>query len=144
MDDFLAASCLKKSLNPAEHFVRVKKRRSTGDSNGSQKYFVPHRADLIETYVSSHGFPDPYSPRWHTAFCLILMTFPSERPLVCMIEVSIICLRLLLATSTSAKADDACSKHRLFVCLNNPDPSFDVSYKSSDRYRDVQFNFDKD
>ena len=32
-----------------EHFVRVKKRRDMEDHN----YFVPHRADLIETYVSS-------------------------------------------------------------------------------------------
>ena len=48
VDDFLAASCLKKGLNPAEHFVRVKKRR---DMSGA-KYFVPHRSDLIESYVS--------------------------------------------------------------------------------------------
>ena len=55
VEDFLAASCLKKSLNPVEHFVRVKKRRSAGGDHvpSSQKYFVPHRADLIETYVSS-------------------------------------------------------------------------------------------
>ena len=64
VEDFLAASCLKRSLNPAEHFVRVKKRRSPTGGGGedpthshshsqSQKYFVPHRADLIETYVSS-------------------------------------------------------------------------------------------
>ena len=48
VEDFLAASCLKKSLNPVEHFVRVKKRRDMP----SPKYFVPHRSDLIETYVS--------------------------------------------------------------------------------------------
>jgi hypothetical protein len=48
VEDFLATSCLKKSLNPVEHFVRVKKRRDMA----SPKYFVPHRADLIETYVS--------------------------------------------------------------------------------------------
>lgn len=35
-------------LEPQEHFVRVKKRRDMEDSN----YFVPHRNDLIETYVS--------------------------------------------------------------------------------------------
>ena len=47
VEDFLAASCLKKGLNPAEHFVRVKKRRDMANL----KYFVPHRSDLIETYV---------------------------------------------------------------------------------------------
>jgi hypothetical protein len=31
-----------------ENFVRVKKRREMS----SAKYFVPHRSDLIETYVS--------------------------------------------------------------------------------------------
>lgn len=31
-----------------EHFVRVKKRRDMEDHN----YFVPHRTDSIETYVS--------------------------------------------------------------------------------------------
>ena len=51
VEDFLAASCLKRSLDPVEHFVRVKKRRAEQNSS-SQKYFVPHRADLIETYVS--------------------------------------------------------------------------------------------
>ena len=54
VEDFLAASCLKRSLDPVEHFVRVKKRRGEHNSgSGSQKYFVPHRADLIETYVSA-------------------------------------------------------------------------------------------
>ena len=59
VEDFLAASCLKRSLDPVEHFVRVKKRRERAGAdrdtghNGSQKYFVPHRADLIETYVSA-------------------------------------------------------------------------------------------
>ena len=62
VEDFLAASCLKKSLNAAEHFVRVKRRRQTQQDDaasqggsGSAKYFVPHRADLIETYVSQTG-----------------------------------------------------------------------------------------
>lgn len=48
VEDFLASACLKKGLNPGEHFVRVKKRRDMQ----SIKYFVPHRSDLIETYVS--------------------------------------------------------------------------------------------
>ena len=48
VEDFLASACLKKGLNPVEHFVRVKKRRDMQ----SLKYFVPHRSDLIETYVS--------------------------------------------------------------------------------------------
>ena len=62
VEDFLAASCLKRSLDPVEHFVRVKKRRERAAAdrdahNSSQKYFVPHRADLIETYVSErHHF----------------------------------------------------------------------------------------
>jgi hypothetical protein len=48
VEDFLASACLKKNLNPVEHFLRVKKRRDMPN----QKYFVPHRSDLIETYVS--------------------------------------------------------------------------------------------
>lgn len=48
VEEFLAAGCSRKGLNPSEHFVRVKKRRDMEDHN----YFVPHRSDLIETYVS--------------------------------------------------------------------------------------------
>lgn len=48
VEEFLAAACARRSLNPLEHFVRVKKRRDMEDHN----YFVPHRSDLIETYVS--------------------------------------------------------------------------------------------
>lgn len=47
-EEFLASACIRKGLNPMEHFVRVKKRRDMEDHN----YFVPHRNDLIETYVS--------------------------------------------------------------------------------------------
>jgi T-lymphoma invasion and metastasis-inducing protein 1 len=48
VEEFLASACTRKNLNPMEHFVRVKKRRDMEDHN----YFVPHRTDLIETYVS--------------------------------------------------------------------------------------------
>lgn len=48
VEDFLACACLKKGLNPVEHFVRIKKRKDMPNI----KYFVPHRSDLIETYVS--------------------------------------------------------------------------------------------
>jgi hypothetical protein len=48
VEEFLASACSRKNLNPMEHFVRVKKRRDMEDHN----YFVPHRTDLIETYVS--------------------------------------------------------------------------------------------
>lgn len=48
VEEFLASACNRKSLNPMEHFVRVKKRRDMEDHN----YFVPHRTDAIETYVS--------------------------------------------------------------------------------------------
>lgn len=49
VEEFLASACARKNLNSTEHFVRVKKRREMEDHN----YFVPHRSDLIETYVSS-------------------------------------------------------------------------------------------
>lgn len=48
VEEFLASACARKNLNPMEHFVRVKKRRDMEDHN----YFVPHRNDLIETYVN--------------------------------------------------------------------------------------------
>lgn len=48
VEEFLASACNRKNLNPMEHFVRVKKRRDMEDHN----YFVPHRTDMIETYVS--------------------------------------------------------------------------------------------
>ena len=48
VEEFLAAGCIKKGLSPVEHFLRVKKRREMPTMN----YFVPHRSDLIETYVS--------------------------------------------------------------------------------------------
>lgn len=51
VEEFLANACARKNLNPMEHFVRVKKRRDMEDHN----YFVPHRNDLIETYVSEIG-----------------------------------------------------------------------------------------
>ena len=47
VEEFLAAGCIKKGLSPVEHFIRVKKRRDMPNLN----YFVPHRSDLIETYV---------------------------------------------------------------------------------------------
>lgn len=49
VEEFLASACARRNLNPMEHFVRVKKRRDMEDHN----YFVPHRNDLIENYVSS-------------------------------------------------------------------------------------------
>lgn len=49
VEEFLAAACVKKGLSTVEHFVRVKKRKEMPNLN----YFVPHRSDLIETYVSS-------------------------------------------------------------------------------------------
>lgn len=49
VEEFLSSACTRKNLNPSEHFVRVKKRREMEDHN----YFVPHRSDLIETYVST-------------------------------------------------------------------------------------------
>jgi len=48
VEEFLASACGRKNLNAMEHFVRVKKRQDMEDHN----YFVPHRTDLIETYVS--------------------------------------------------------------------------------------------
>ncbi|XP_050342457.1 protein still life, isoform SIF type 1 isoform X3 [Nymphalis io] len=50
VEEFLASACARRSLNPLEHFVRVKKRRDMEDHN----YFVPHRSDLIETYLHTH------------------------------------------------------------------------------------------
>lgn len=49
VEEFLASACARKNLNQMEHFVRVKKRRDMEDHN----YFVPHRNDLIETFVST-------------------------------------------------------------------------------------------
>ena len=48
VEDFLISASLKKSLNPMEQFVRVKKRRDMEATN----YFVPHHSDLIDAYVS--------------------------------------------------------------------------------------------
>ncbi|XP_049865888.1 protein still life, isoform SIF type 1 isoform X7 [Pectinophora gossypiella] len=50
VEEFLASACARRTLNPLEHFVRVKKRRDMEDHN----YFVPHRSDLIETYLHTH------------------------------------------------------------------------------------------
>ncbi|CAG5040154.1 unnamed protein product [Parnassius apollo] len=50
VEEFLVAACARRSLNALEHFVRVKKRRDMEDHN----YFVPHRSDLIETYLHTH------------------------------------------------------------------------------------------
>ncbi|XP_034104904.1 protein still life, isoform SIF type 1 isoform X6 [Drosophila albomicans] len=52
VEEFLASACARRSLNPMEHFVRVKKRRDMEDHN----YFVPHRNDLIENYLHNHEF----------------------------------------------------------------------------------------
>jgi T-lymphoma invasion and metastasis-inducing protein 1 len=72
-EEFLASACIRKNLNPMEHFVRVKKRRDMEDHN----YFVPHRNDLIETYVSdifgrhSESFELRGVARWETSEMLI-------------------------------------------------------------------------
>lgn len=52
VEEFLAAACARKNLSQTEHFIRVKKRREMEDHN----YFVPHRSDLIETYVSAKNY----------------------------------------------------------------------------------------
>lgn len=67
VEEFLASACSRKNLNPMEHFVRVKKRRDMEDHN----YFVPHRTDLIETYVSNilkYIMPLKYYYRCRTAY----------------------------------------------------------------------------
>ena len=48
-DELLTIVALKEGLNPAEYFVRIKKRKDMPTT----KYFVPHRTDLIDTYVSA-------------------------------------------------------------------------------------------
>jgi len=50
VEEFLAAGCIKRGLSPVEHFIRVKKRKEMPNLN----YFVPHRSDLIETYLATH------------------------------------------------------------------------------------------
>ncbi|XP_024085963.1 protein still life, isoform SIF type 1 isoform X2 [Cimex lectularius] len=50
VEEFLAGACARKGLNAMEHFVRVKKRRDMEDHN----YFVPHRSDMIDTYLHTH------------------------------------------------------------------------------------------
>ncbi|XP_044267187.1 protein still life, isoform SIF type 1 isoform X2 [Tribolium madens] len=50
VEEFLASACARKNLSSTEHFIRVKKRRDMEDHN----YFVPHRSDLIETYLHTH------------------------------------------------------------------------------------------
>ncbi|XP_065163413.1 protein still life, isoform SIF type 1 isoform X5 [Atheta coriaria] len=50
VEEFLASACSRKNLNSTEHFIRVKKRRDMEDHN----YFVPHRSDLIATYLHTH------------------------------------------------------------------------------------------
>ena len=52
VDELLTIVSLKEGLNPAEHFVRIKKRKDMS----TLKYFVPHRTDLIDTYVSLLNF----------------------------------------------------------------------------------------
>ena len=58
VEEFLVTACSRKNLAPLEHFVRVKKRRELPDTN----YFVPHRSDLIDTYVSP--FPSFFLLIW--------------------------------------------------------------------------------
>ena len=48
VDELLTIVALKEGLSPAEHFVRIKKRKDMS----TLKYFVPYRTDLIDTYVS--------------------------------------------------------------------------------------------
>ncbi|CAH1168966.1 unnamed protein product [Phyllotreta striolata] len=50
VEEFLASACARKNLNSTEHFIRVKKRKDLEDHN----YYVPHRSDLIETYLHTH------------------------------------------------------------------------------------------
>ncbi|XP_045472036.1 protein still life, isoform SIF type 1 isoform X1 [Harmonia axyridis] len=50
VEEFLASACARKNLSSTEHFIRVKKRRDMEEHN----YFVPHRSDLIDTYLHTH------------------------------------------------------------------------------------------
>ena len=64
VEEFLASACVKRGLNAAEHFVRVKKRRDMDNSN----HFVPHRTDLIDSYVSNRQRSPPPLPSFvHTS-----------------------------------------------------------------------------
>lgn len=56
VDELLTIVSLKEGLNPAEHFVRIKKRKDMS----TLKYFVPHRTDLIDTYVSILKLAPPF------------------------------------------------------------------------------------
>jgi len=56
VDELLTIVSLKEGLNPAEHFVRIKKRKDMS----TLKYFVPHRTDLIDTYVSILNLASPF------------------------------------------------------------------------------------
>lgn len=80
VEEFLASACSRKNLNPMEHFVRVKKRRDMEDHN----YFVPHRTDLIETYVSNilkYIMPLKYYYRCLTAYtCHMQYSIQSLQP----------------------------------------------------------------
>jgi len=67
VEEFLASACGRKNLNAMEHFVRVKKRRDMEDHN----YFVPHRTDLIETYVSGVYFA--VQKKLISIFCILIL-----------------------------------------------------------------------
>ena len=75
VEEFLAAACIKKGLNPVEHFARVKKRKDMPN----MKYFVPHRSDLIETYVSSTR--STFSPRhfFHRSSRIRVESIPTDK-----------------------------------------------------------------
>lgn len=44
----LIAACVKKNLNPVEHFLRIKEHEDTPD----EEFYVPPRQEVIDTYVS--------------------------------------------------------------------------------------------
>ena len=50
VDDVLTVAAIKEGLSPVEHFVRIKKRKDMS----TNKYFVPQKTDLLETYLQTH------------------------------------------------------------------------------------------
>jgi len=90
VEEFLASACSRKNLNPMEHFLRVKKRKDMEDHN----YFVPHRTDLVETYVST---------TLETAFSPILFSAQSFLPILFFPSLYTLSYRSSAITLCSAK-----------------------------------------
>ena len=72
VDDVLTVAAIKEGLSPVEHFVRIKKRKDMS----TNKYFVPQKTDLLETYLQTHEVVEVCAKILYQVRCCLEVELP--------------------------------------------------------------------